>query len=61
MWWFVYLIVSSQTPVVHRLPESPAFHTEEQCIAWLVAAVREHRLEIADDVLATCMSPPEPV
>lgn len=62
MWWFVYLIVPTlgAPPSVHKLPETPAFHTEEMCTSWLVREVRSGRLELADDVLATCMSPPEP-
>jgi hypothetical protein len=65
MHWFVYLILSASsaadTPLVHRLPQSPAFQTEEQCMSWLLAAVHDHRLEMDEGVLATCMSPPEPV
>jgi hypothetical protein len=63
MWWFIYLIVpalADAPPSVKQLPRSPAFHTEEQCTAWLVREVRARRLELANDVLATCMSPPEP-
>lgn len=63
MWWFIYVIVPALAGAprsVHQLPETPAFHTEEMCTSWLVAEVRSHRLKLAEDVLATCMSPPEP-
>ena len=63
MWWFIYVIVpalADAPPSFRQLPSTPAFHTEEMCTSWLVAEVRSHRLELAEDVLATCMSPPEP-
>lgn len=62
MWWFVYLIITnpSGTPTIRQLPQTPAFHTEEQCTTWLANQVRSNRLSLASDVLATCMSPPEP-
>jgi hypothetical protein len=65
MHWFVYLIISTATPgddpVVHRLPQSPSFQTEDECTDWLLGVLHDHRLEMDEGVLATCMSPPEPV
>ena len=63
MWWFIYVIITGdpgELPKIRQLPSTPAFHTEEQCTSWLVREVRSHRLELAEDVLATCMSNPEP-
>lgn len=61
MWWFVYIIITSNNPPsMQQLRTSPAFHTEEQCAAWLVKEIRSNRLVFADDILATCIRSPEP-
>jgi hypothetical protein len=61
-WWFVYMIfTTADGPKVRQMPTSPAFHTEEMCTGWLIRELRSGRLAIAEDVLATCMSPGEDI
>lgn len=61
-WWFIYMIITTGAqPKVVLLPGSPAFHTEEQCTAWLTRALQVGRITLENDTLATCMSPGEDI